>query len=229
MASISNFQNTLVQNKWLEWINSPIHFDELDRIEEPITVRQYLETIFIKLFNLFRERKIYFKIRDNLILNDVVNYYFHLWRGAKKIRTPYNYSLTLFGKEQRRQGYRQNTEIIEHLDSIFTDLFWRRLQNEFGRGYGIFDPELSDFGEMFWENIRYFLYQYVETENIACNIYSDNHEPVSDQAYTKTTERTTNTGKDNLVNIAYKKNSKTPLDDPYLVDQQVARESGNLW
>ncbi|NBR60060.1 MAG: hypothetical protein EBT86_00150 [Actinobacteria bacterium] len=223
---INSYHQLCAENSWIRWLNSPIHINESDRMDDPITICQYLETIFRNLFDIFRHRRIHFSCKDNLILNDVMNYYFELWRVHRlNVSIKYDYHLTKFGKSQRKKGLLPTAEMMECLDRKFTNSFWIKFQNEFGMSYGIFDPELSEFGNIFWNNIRYFLYQYIDIQYLESESNSFERFEYSSDSY-KTSE---NNESNDYIHAGLKITKKNLSDDPYVIDQFLAKESGVNW
>jgi hypothetical protein len=217
---INSYKQLCSENLWINWLNSSIYINVNDRIEESISICKYLETVFINLLDKFRKKGINFTCNDKIILNNVMNNYFNLWRLNKKSPvSKYENSLTVYGKTQKKKGLLPTAEMIECLDRKFTDSFWLQFQNEFGIGYGIFDPELSEFGRIFWNNIQYFLYQFINTEYLESEIIEIErvYNRVADSNITMSAPMT------------HLQENNNSSDDPYLVDQHVAKELGINW
>lgn len=217
---INSYKQSCSENLWINWLNSSIYINNNDRIEESISICKYLETVFMNLLEKFRKKGITFTCNDKIILNNVMNYYFNLWRLFKTNPiSKYNNSLTIYGKLQRKKGLLPTAEMIECLNRKFTNSFWLQFQNEFGIGYGIFDPELSEFGKIFWNNIQYFLNQFVNIEYLENEIFE------IERFYSKSSDNNT-TVSAQITNLQENNNLS---DDPYLIDQNMAKELGINW
>ena len=163
MTSYIELNYRIMNNKWEKWLANPIQYEEYEC--NIITNKQYLENVFHNLIHIFEKRGIIFLVRTPRILNDVMNYYFNLWRYHRK--NVYNYDiLTKYGRERQKKHSLPSIEIIDYLDRIFSDVFWESFRNEYGVNAGLFDYAMSDFGSAFWTDIRYFLYQYINPVNL---------------------------------------------------------------
>jgi hypothetical protein len=213
-----NLYDANLKTEWTKWMLTPIQQGEDN--DNLITNQQYLENVFRKLIHTFEKRGILFLVREQQILNDVMNYYFNLWKHFK--RRPYTYDiLTSFGREQQAKNSLPTTEMIDYLDRIFTDSFWELFKYNNGVNAGLFDCETSDFGSIFWTDIRYFLYPYINPINIKNHLSSSQYSVDYDK---KLDEMGVGVGGGGGGGGSGGPGSGG--DDPYIIDQINSRKAG---
>ena len=203
MASFTELSLFQQKNKWLEWINQPIDFNLRTTcgIYYDITIKEYIEKVVKRLISVYNLNGVIFLVNDNKILNDAMNYYYHIWRLNRKHTIDYD-RLTLFGKNQRDNGLLPTYNMIDHLNFLFNDNFWGYFTSQYSRNAGIFDEIYSDFGRIFWNDLRFFLYQYINIQILKENMGS--HE----------------------INVALPEQILKENEDPYLADQITQSKSG---
>lgn len=203
MASFTELSLFQQKNKWWEWINQPIDFNMRTTcgVYYDITIKEYIEKVVKRLMSVYNLNGIIFLVNDNKILNDAMNYYYHIWRLNRKYNVDYD-RLTLFGKKQRDNGLLPTYNMIDHLNFIFNDNFWENFTSQYSKNAGIFDEIYSEFGRIFWNDLRFFLYQYINIQILKENMGS--HE----------------------INMVLPEQIQKENEDPYLVDQITQSKSG---
>lgn len=166
MSNFENLVRTVQAYKWETWIQSSVEYP-FKNIQEPceITIKDFIEYVFLRLIYIYNRRGILFIERNEKILNSAMNYYFHLWRLHQQ-RPKGDIRLTCAGKKMRKKGALPSIDMINYLTTQFDDCFWEYFKKDCKKKkhLGIFDFEDSEFGYLFWEDARVFLFQFINTQ-----------------------------------------------------------------
>jgi hypothetical protein len=152
--------------QWRSWINSNI-LTKSDVIEgEELSVKNYFSYLFKSIIlPQIKNKKLIFIYddADNLI-ERALNVFFWVWIAFNKNKNhPYlikSHSLNGIYKSQNR-------DILEYLESqILPVEFWENIKKIAALGY--FSPELSDFGDVFWDIFPEFIMGHIHLECSSC-------------------------------------------------------------
>ena len=222
MASCGDYKTIVLKNQWETWINTYIDY------ECNITVYNYIGTVLGELIDIYNGNHIPLLRKKTEIINDALNFYFNVWRTSSR-KPRQMYFLTRFGRLQQKKGQLPTMDMYEYLDRIFSDSFWKTFQKKYGPGSDLFDPEISEFGWIFWENIRHFLHQYINTGNLRELLGSTSN--LMD--FVTANDTITQIG-DNITSLngpvqpTVLSRKIGPLDDPYVLDQINSKKSSIL-
>lgn len=152
-----------MEQLWKDWIQLNVNLDEYNN--EIYTIVEYFEHIFGSV--LLREcvrRKIKLLYNKDKLVEKALNTFFFIWVAYKKNKNhPYIYNFSI----NNDIYLNKNSHILEYLEQyLFNNHFWIFLIKSCG--FGIFNPEKSDFARIFWEHVPEFLYGVINIEDSKC-------------------------------------------------------------
>lgn len=168
-----------MENEWHDWINSNILMNSDELGGDFVSVKDYFNQLFKSIIVPRLKRKKIVLIYDdiNMIVERALNVYFWMWIAFNKNRShPY-----LSKSHSLNNIYHiQNIDILEYLElQLFPDEFWDNIKKLYA--VGNFSPDLSDFGQVFWDSVPVFIFGHISLENSVGldNFYTNNHEKMN--------------------------------------------------
>lgn len=148
--------------QWHTWINSNI-LTKSDILEgDFLSVKDYFNKILKSvIIPQMKNKKIITIYEDmNMMTERALNVYFWIWIAFNKSRNhPYIWKSHCLNDVYNSK----NKDILEYLEShLFPMEFWDNIKNKYALGY--FSPELSDFGQIFWDTLPGFIMGHINLE-----------------------------------------------------------------